>query len=81
MSFLSFVGWPASQGIDVSTQIDWTKRFLQAGAKQAVFAELQISYPEEWNEKVLNVSAADPNWNIVFQNAQYTLWEFLPPAF
>jgi hypothetical protein len=81
MSFLSFIGWPGSQGIDVGKRVNVTKQFVTQNTKPGVFQELGITYAEEWQEKVVNLTRYDVNWNIVFQNDLYTLWEFLPPTF
>jgi hypothetical protein len=78
MSFLSFVGWPISQGIDVSERVNLTKRFVKGNVRGSIFESLGISYAEKYREEVLNLSRYNWNWTEVFCNDDYTLWEFIP---
>jgi hypothetical protein len=79
MSFLSFIGWPLSQKMDISDRINLSKKFLKRNCKSSLFSHLGISYAEMLRDDPLNLSANDLNWNIVFQNNWYTLREFLRP--
>jgi hypothetical protein len=81
MSFLSFIGWPASQGIDIGDRVNLSNKFQKTKYKSSLLSHLGMSYADMLREDPLNLSANDLNWNIVFENYWFTLREFLPPRF